>query len=476
MAKFKRKFLRCTSLVNPNAVERKTIDGVEHIIVTSFTLPENIVMNGIMYPAEEIDSSFEGLNRTLAPVEHPTNSAGQFVSASDPEAIHSFHAGAFNDNAVKVGNRVRVDKIINVQEAMKSDRGRRLLDRIEEVENSDKPRPIHTSTGIFLEIETLETPQTNNDGDEYAMVARNMIFDHDAILLNSIGAAQPSQGVGMAINSAGEKIDVETIDLDRKDSRTNQIGLSYRNLIEQLTNEVEGTVSSEWLYIVDVFDDVFIIETDAGYFETPYRVDNERARVIGMPIRVERIVSYQPKTNARNNSVMKEAILNALKAVGIDTEGMNDDDLLEAYNKHMVADSSTTKDAIVNALKAADVKTDGLDDAALLAAYNELIADDSDDEGEDAVTTAVKAAVKPLQDKIDALETKANAGDDAVKADSIKAILASNRYPDMDEDTLKTLPTDKLQSMAANCGVGYGLPLSTNLDGDVNQAPVAMPE
>ena len=154
--------------------------------------------------------------------------------------------------------------------------------------------------------------------------------------------------------------------------------------------EVRATVSSEWLWIVDVFDDVFIIETDKGFFEAPYRVDDEKARVIGMPIRVERVVSYQPKTNAKeHNAMLKDMIINALKAVGIDHEGMDDD--------------------------------------ALLAAYNKLITDNNDDDdegGDDAVATAVNAAVKPLQDKLYALEAKANAGDDAIKSDSIKTIIA----------------------------------------------------
>ena len=466
----KRKFLQCTSLVNPSAVTRTTIDGVEHIIVSSFTLPENVVMNGIMYPANEINESFDGLNRTLAPVEHPVNANGQFVSANDPEAIHNFHAGAFNDNAIKVGNRIKLDKVINVQEALKTERGRRLLDRIDEVENSENPRPIHTSTGIFLEIEELAEPQTNQDGAEFTMIAHNMVFDHDAILLDSVGAAQPSQGVGMAVNSAGEKIDVITVNLDAKDSRVNQEGLSHVNLIEQLTADIEATVTVGWFYIADVFDDVIIIDSDKGFFEAPYRVDGDKARLTGMPIRVERIVSYEPKTNSdKKVNAMEKKIIAALNAVGIDTKGMDEDALLAAYNTLLTKANTgdDDDDAAAKAAAAANAaKPEGDDDAAAKAAAAKPEADDT-----------VANSIKSLKDQVDGLKTQLSANDDAAKADAIKVIVASTKYPDLGEEDLKLLSNDKLQNMAANCGAGHGIPLNTNIDANgKNTAPAEMPE
>ena len=103
-----KRFLQCSTKVNKENVRRETIDGVEHIIVSSHTLPDNIVMNGGLYPAEEIASSFDSLERTLAPVEHPTDAAGNFISANDPLAIHNFHAGAFNSNVRRENGRVHI--------------------------------------------------------------------------------------------------------------------------------------------------------------------------------------------------------------------------------------------------------------------------------------------------------------------------------------------------------------------------------
>jgi hypothetical protein len=173
--------------VNAKAIRREQYNGREHIVVPSFTLPDGVVMNGGMYPKEEIDASFAGLEGTLAPLGHP-QVEGQYVSARAPEAINAYHVGAFNRNVKRDGHRVSIEKWLDVEYAKNSEGGRAVLEAI------DKGDPIHTSTGIFLEREM--TP--NADGHEW--VARKMVFDHDAILINQEGAATPAQGVGMLVN------------------------------------------------------------------------------------------------------------------------------------------------------------------------------------------------------------------------------------------------------------------------------------
>ena len=111
-------FLQCSTPVGKSGIRRETINGVEHIIVTSYTLPADIVMNGGLYPKEERDKSFMTLNRTLAPLEHPQDSSGNFISANDPYSINNYYAGVYNDNAEIDGDRIKIEKFINVQEAI----------------------------------------------------------------------------------------------------------------------------------------------------------------------------------------------------------------------------------------------------------------------------------------------------------------------------------------------------------------------
>ena len=198
---FKKKLVFCSSKVNASNIKRESRDGVEHIIITSYTLPPDIVMNRGLYPAEEVTKSFATLERTLAPIEHPEVN-GQFISAADPFAINNFYGGAWNEDVEQMEDgRIKINKVVNVQKALDSDKGKRLLDRVNAMEDGSDNRPMHTSVGVYLEIDPLGEAKTNAAGDEYDWIARNMFFDHDAILLDSVGAATPSKGVGIGVNA-----------------------------------------------------------------------------------------------------------------------------------------------------------------------------------------------------------------------------------------------------------------------------------
>jgi hypothetical protein len=186
--------------VNNAQIRRDKRNGKDVIIVQSATLPDNCVMNNIMYPADEIAKSFHTLDRTFAPFRHPMVN-GQYVSASEPEAVNDFYIGAWNENVRRENGRVFLDKVIDVEVAGRTENGKRLLEAI------NKGEPIHTSTGIFLEVD-----ESTEAG--YSYIAKNMYFDHDAILLDEEGAATPNQGVGMMVNGKQEITVINSV-LDR---------------------------------------------------------------------------------------------------------------------------------------------------------------------------------------------------------------------------------------------------------------------
>jgi len=179
-----------THKVNSANIRKETRDGREVIIVPSKTLPKDIVMNGILYPADEVKKSFKSLDKTIAPFGHPKVN-GKHVLAADPRGLNVSYIGAYNDNVVYENDRVSLDKVIDVQVANQSENGRAVLAAIE------KGEPIHSSTGVLLEFEQLNTPVTNASGKTYDRIAKNMFFDHDCFLLNEEGAATPSEGVGI---------------------------------------------------------------------------------------------------------------------------------------------------------------------------------------------------------------------------------------------------------------------------------------
>lgn len=177
-------------------IRRETVDGRDYIIVPSKTLPPNVVMNGILYPAEETARTYKQLDNKLAPLGHPKNAAGEWISASDPIAIHANHAGAFNRNVVLgADGRVEVEKWVDVEYAARAPQGPALLAAVEAGD------PIHTSIAIWLAVEPVA------EGLPYAGKARYLSIDHDAILLGEVGAAQPDDGVGLFVN-----VDAGTLD------------------------------------------------------------------------------------------------------------------------------------------------------------------------------------------------------------------------------------------------------------------------
>jgi hypothetical protein len=186
------------SLANTKAVRKEKRNGRDVVIVPSATLPDGIVMNDIMYPKDEIAKSFASLNRTPAPFGHPTIN-GKFVSARDPEGINIGWIGAWNENVRQENGRVFLDKVIDVERANQTEGGKRVLEAIE------KGEPVHTSTGLLCMLEAA------NGDVEYKHIARDIAFDHDAILLDEEGAATPDQGVGMLVNANGEHEEIEVI-------------------------------------------------------------------------------------------------------------------------------------------------------------------------------------------------------------------------------------------------------------------------
>lgn len=461
--------IHCTTAVKRDAVRREVIGGTEFIFVSSSTLPDDIVMNGILYPAKEIAAGFGTLEKTHAPIEHPTDSDGNFISAADPEAIPNFYAGASNVNVRQEDGRVHIDKKINVVEANKSDRGRHMLDRIEEIETSDKARPIHTSVGVYLSVNELEKPikQVNGPsaGQEYWGIAEDLVFDHDAFLFNSVGAAQPHQGVGVAVNKDGKELRVDTFTLDaiaanNSDKKFDRLSALTCNLLQSeemdAVREVleKGPFDVSWIedFAVEGSEQLVIFWSSDSLFKVSFVIDEQGiATIVGIPLPVERTVTFPVKTNHSEGDAMKELMLAALAAAGIAVNAdISDDDLLAQYNE----------------LQASQSKNDGNGT--------------NDDTGiAEVVANAVTTATKPLVDQIAGLEAKVNSADEAELTNLATFVANSGKYDPLDVDGAKKLGVDTLKGMAATCQPAYGLSpvLNTNQGADESfSAPAEMPK
>jgi hypothetical protein len=303
---------------------------------------DEIVMNGMLYPGDQLATGAPTLNHKPAPAGHPKNAAGQFISAVNGEALLSAYIGSICTNARHEGGRTLVDIVVNEAQARASDAGKALIERLDAAIANSNSDPIHVSTGLFCEVVNASG---ESRGKKYSRIATNIAYDHLAILLNEKGAGTPEDGVGMFLNSAGEPEPVESgaISTEPEDKRSAGLMAWIKRLVgngradvsfDQITSGLYALLpSGAWLR--EVFDRYCIwCDNDGAMWKQDYSISSDGSVAFSSePVKVIRRVEYEEVTNQRKDiDPMKPQILAALNAAGIKTDGLSDDDLLAAYN------------------------------------------------------------------------------------------------------------------------------------------------
>ncbi|SMB87974.1 hypothetical protein SAMN05660772_02789 [Pasteurella testudinis DSM 23072] len=338
----KRNSVNVLSVINSKNITTETIDGDEHIVVRDIVpVVDDIVMNKGLYPADEIDKGYNTLDGKLMPFGHPKID-GKYISANEAVAVNKFYVGAWCVNARKEGDKVLIDMKVNKRIANSSESGQRLIERLDGLVTNQSAEPIHISTGLNLQ---REYKTGHSKGKKYDWIATNMQFDHVAILLDEQGAATPDDGVGIFVNKQGEELAVETVNLAEAADCTKETlldkvrfffsansKLSFSEIHDRLYTALGGGEPYKW--IESVYPDEFIYEESGKRYKQKYLIDdNGQAVFAGVRVEVVKKVDYDEiKTNGENN-VMKNKILSALNAAGVTVEGLDDDQLLTAYNE-----------------------------------------------------------------------------------------------------------------------------------------------
>ncbi len=323
------------SVVNHASVrEELDVNGRMCIVVPSKTLPDDVVMNEIKYPAAEIAKSFNTLEGTPAPMGHPIV-RGQYVGVGHSEA-YPFISGAINRNVKRADGVVHLEKWIDKEYATRNHPS--LIEAI------NKKQPIHTSTGL-----TLERIEVAN-GAGYKYEAHNMLFDHDAILLNEVGAATPEQGVGVFVNSAGDKYEVVNSVLSDDSADSTRAAIQAALPEDAWLDDYDETTA--------IYDTV-----GGGKVAQTYTITDGVALLTGEPYNVKRktvwervVAAFKPKPVQVDNKMDEE--LKALLTANSDAVAK-------------IADAVTKLSADVEAVKSAQ---DAAGEAATVAA-NAAMAD-----------------------------------------------------------------------------------------------------
>lgn len=420
--------------INASNISTTTINGQEHYVIRgAVPIVDDIVMNGGLYPAEEINNSYQTMERKLMPIGHPMVN-GKYVSANDPQAVNDYYAGAWAQNVSKANDKVVMDVYVNKSVADTKPDGKRLIQRLDDMISGNNADPIHVSTGLLL---NKEQKAGESKQKKYSWVAHNMQFDHIAILLDEPGAGTPDEGVGMFVNADGQEADVEVTSLidaanSMKDGWWNKVKFFISNASEMSFDDIYQALrmsikqdDKKWRYVISVWPDHFVYEEDGEnakpkLFDQKYLISDKVVTLVGDPVEVVRKpTEYEVKTNGETNP-MKEKMIAALNAAGVKTEGLTDDQVWDAYNQQTQKKVTTTN--------------------AGHEQQNEKLME--------LISAAVNSAVEPLKAQL-----QANAESDLkTKRDAVKA-----KFSFMTEAAINSLAGDALNDLYSQCQTSTGL-------------------
>ncbi|MEG5872234.1 DUF2213 domain-containing protein [Enterobacter ludwigii] len=430
--------------INASNISTTTINGQDHYVIRgAVPIVDDIVMNGGLYPAEEINNSYQTMERKLMPIGHPMVN-GKYVSANDPQAVNDYYAGAWAQNVSKANDKVVMDVYVNKAVADTKPDGKRLIQRLDDMISGNNADPIHVSTGLLL---NKEQKAGESKQKKYSWVAHNMQFDHIAILLDEPGAGTPDEGVGMFVNADGQEAHVESTSLidaanSMKDGWWNKVKFFISNASEMSFDDIYQALrmsikqdDKKWRYVVSVWPDHFVYEEDGEnakpkLFDQKYLISDKVVTLVGDPVEVVRKpTEYEVKTNGEENP-MKEKMIAALNAAGVKTEGLTDDQVWDAYNEQVKKPVDDNIDPKTGKPKVKPTETGANSDMQAM------------------ITAAVNAAVKPLQDQLQANAEK----DLKTKREAVKS-----KFPFMTEAAINSLAGEALNDMYSQCQTSTGL-------------------
>ncbi|MGL5565457.1 MAG: hypothetical protein ACRDC4_06965 [Plesiomonas sp.] len=450
-------------------------------------------MNGIFYPAKAFDALAERLmssnERIPAPLSHPSDENGNFVSAKDPLILSAHGICSFDTDWAVKGDRLISNTYIDLRRVSEHEHAGWLVERL------NNRQPIDRSTGLELMIS--ENSGVSPDGEEYSLRVEEIInLDHSAILNpeSEPGAKNNTEAVGMFTNGNGESAvevaelhvnacspnlslplapadyawsEAEAVNRIRKFSGSESApSTNYRKFFMEFDAANVGDFGAYKMPFADVIDGrPHAVPAALEAINAESVAESDRQRIMA---NVEHYKSKMEKTMP--NSKLAQFLNWLGKKFGVNAE--------MEYNRFVVNnieynEVDPMKEKILAALNAAGVKTEGLDDDALFAAYNESMKPKAkakcEEEMDDAEGNAkaknsdVLAAINALNAKIDKLEA-ANAAAAQAEVDAVAAQVANAGIMELED--AKKLSVKSLNGLLAKSGV-----VVANGAGGFSQAP-----
>ena len=206
-------------------VKEDTLNGRPHLSAPVMMIKAPIVMNGLLYPVDEVQKFVEAWNGRPVTLFHPKSAEGEYISANSPEVVNSVQLGQifgaqFNDG-LRAEAWVDVEKARTVRpEVLDFYEGRR--------------QNLEVSTGLFGDVVRVVG---DLNGVAYEGIMTNIRPDHLALLPGGEGACSWTDGCGLRANE-GE--DVDKIIEFRKQQYLQANASTLKGIMEAMRKAVDG--------------------------------------------------------------------------------------------------------------------------------------------------------------------------------------------------------------------------------------------
>lgn len=234
----------------------------------------------------------------------------------------------------------------------------------EYTESSDAPSSTYRRYFLYFDRDSVD------NFTSYKLPFATIIDGRPHAVLNAINNAssrlEQTQGLSDTDKSRAKRV-IESYQAKaermRKDAQGNSMGLfarawnsiksafaknelSHDQVYSQISDLINAELSdaNKWSrYPCDIYQAYFIYRDRSDDMEKYYKQDyhittSDKVEFDGAPIEVERVVEYKTVTQTEGNSMDK--LKAALNSAGVNTDGMNDDAVLAAYNKMIVANAA----------------------------------------------------------------------------------------------------------------------------------------
>lgn len=414
--------VNATSVINAASnISKQEINGRPHYVVKDVTaVIADGVMNNILYPKEELDKTYTGLNDKKMPYNHP-KVGGDYVSAENILAVNAYYIGASATNAHVNGDRYQVDMYLDQDFASRTDGGKDIISRLDALMANSGSEPIQVSTGLLL---NLMDEEGTSKGKSYTQRGMNFEWDHIAILPADVPAAgSPKEGVGI-FASNNQKLSRFVVNLEEESAPDNSADKRDHSIIKRITNFITGNSSKltfeqitdqiraklkenmpadTWPYIMAVYDNQFGYELLGVTYGQQYHIDIDNVvQFDGERFKATITTELEPvksqEATQMNEEQMKAILAETLKPVTDQLSAVNTElaavkaqnaELKTSLEANGKKEEQGMRDAIKTKFSLTDTVVNALSGEALVEMFaktqtsNGLLTGDAGDKGAD---------------------------------------------------------------------------------------------